>query len=289
MDGNYVGIPAPQENEYKEVAWGIEKEADKKHKPMWIPRGNTRDNDVKIEMLYCGICHSDCHLGYNDLHVSKYPIITGHELLGRVQEIGGKVTKFKVGEIVGVGCLVGSCKNCANCNKGDEQYCRNGRVETYNGPRRHDMVPGNKDALTYGGYCGSTVVHEDFVVRIPESIPTECAAPIMCAGITLYDPLRHWGACSGKKMTIGIVGVGGLGTMGIKLAKALGHDVIAISTSANKKALAEEKGASGFVVSKDPESIKAHAESCDLILNTVSVDHDLNVYVPLLAVDGVIV
>lgn len=143
METNYVGIPETQEDEYKEVAWGIDHEADRKHKPIWINRGHTRDHDVKIDMLYCGICHSDCHLGYNDLKVTKYPFIGGHELLGKVQEVGSKVSKCKVGDVVGVGVMVGSCLDCVQCNKGNEQYCRKGRVGTYNTPRKHGMVPGN--------------------------------------------------------------------------------------------------------------------------------------------------
>ena len=156
-------------------------------------------------------------------------------------------------------------------------------VFTYNGEKTYSRIGGNQELKTFGGYSASNVVHERFVCKIPDGIPLENAAPILCAGITMYDPMRHWGATKGKKMTIGIIGVGGLGTMGVKLAKALGHDVVAISTSAGKESLAKEKGATHFVVSTDQESVKACAGKCDLILNTVSANHDLNVYMPLLA------
>lgn len=220
---------------------------------------------------------------------TKYPCVPGHELCGRVVEVGEKVTKVKVGDNVGVGCFIDACLDCPRCNEGDEQYCNNGMTGTYGGEKKHGRVSGNQEVRTLGGYSGSNVVHEHFVCKIPDGIPLECAAPILCAGITMYDPLRHWGATQGKKMSIGIIGVGGLGTMGIKLANALGHDVYAISTSAHKEPLAKEKGASHFVVSTDPESVKANAGKCDLILNTVSVNHDLNQYMPLLAKSGTLV
>ena len=185
--------------------------------------------------------------------------------------------------------MVDSCLDCSQCKNGDEQYCLKGRTGTYNAARTHGRVPGNQELKTFGGYSGSHVANQHFVIKIPDGIPIEAAAPILCAGITMYDPLRHWGATAGKKMTIGVVGIGGLGTMGIKLSKALGHDVVAISTSANKEALAKEKGATHFCVSKDPESIKAHAGLCDLILNTVGADHDVNTYFPLLNKSATIV
>lgn len=185
--------------------------------------------------------------------------------------------------------MVDSCLDCKACGKGDEQYCHKGMTGTYNGARTHGRVPGNQELWTFGGYTAANVVHEHFILKVPDGIPHEAVGPIMCAGITMYSPLKHWGAFKGEKMTIGVVGVGGLGTMGIKLAAAAGHDVIAISTSTKKEEIAKKKGATGFVVSKDPESIKAHAKSCDLILNTVSANHDLNTYVPLLANSGTIV
>lgn len=220
---------------------------------------------------------------------TTYPVVPGHELLGRVVEIGPKVTKFKIGDNVGVGCFIDACLNCPRCKDGEEQYCDNGRVFTYNGDKIHSRIGGNQETKTHGGYSASNVVHEDFVLKIPDGIPLENAAPILCAGITMFDPLKHWGATLGKKMTIGIIGIGGLGTMGIKIANALGHDVVAISTNKTKEHIAREKGASHFVVSTDPESIKTNAGKCDLILNTVSVNHDLNSYMPLLAKSGTLV
>lgn len=209
--------------------------------------------------------------------------------MGKVVEVGSKVTKVKVGDNVGVGCFIDACLDCPRCKEGDEQYCDKGMTGTYGGDKKHGRVGGNQETKTCGGYSASNVVHEHFVCKIPDGIPPECAAPILCAGITMYDPLRHWGATAGKKMTIGIIGVGGLGTMGIKISKALGHDVYAISTSAHKEGLAKEKGATNFVVSTDPKSMQENARKCDLILNTVSANHDLNVYMPLLAKSGTLV
>ena len=288
-------IPAKQDDEYREIAWAIpEYNANPTFEPIWINRPNCRDNDVKFEMLYCGICHSDCHIGLNHLgpygRGCHYPFVGGHELLGKVTEVGAKVTKFKVGDNVGVGCFVGSCKECQPCKDGEENYCDKGMIATYNGVKMHGCVGGNQETRTHGGYSGSNVIHEDFIVRIPDSLPLDKSAPIMCAGITMYDPLRQHGAVDGgKKMTIGVIGIGGLGTMGIKIAKALGHDVVAISTSAHKEAMAKEKGATHFVASKDPESIKACAGKCNIILNTVSAAHDVMVYWPLLAKNGIFV
>ena len=254
---------------------------------MWINRGVCGDDHVKLELLYSGICHTDCHIGKNHLGNTRYPCVPGHELIGRVTEVGKNVTKFKVGDNVGVGCMVDTCLECPQCLQGDEQYCHKGKCGTYNGNRKYGRVPGNQDLPTYGGYTASNVVHQHFVFSIPDSIPLELAAPILCAGITMYDPLKQWGATKGHKMVIGIVGIGGLGTMGIKIAKALGHDVVAISTSAAKKEMATAKGATHFVVSTDPESVKAHAGMCNLVLNTISADHDVNTYMPLLAKGGV--
>ena len=288
-------IPAKQDDEYREIAWAIpEYQAKPTFEPIWINRPNCRDFDVKFEMLYCGICHSDCHIGTNLLGPigagCHYPFVGGHELLGRVTEVGAKVTKFKVGDNVGVGCFIETCKDCQMCNDGEECYCEKGMTQTYNDVKKHGFVGGNQETRTHGGYSGSNVVHEDFILRIPDGLPLEKAAPIMCAGITMYDPLRQHNAVSGgKKKTIGIIGVGGLGTMGIKIAKALGHDVVAISTSAHKEAMAKEKGATHFVASKDPESIKAMAGKCNIILNTVSANHDTMVYWPLLAKNGVFI
>jgi uncharacterized zinc-type alcohol dehydrogenase-like protein len=282
-------IPPCADNEYREVAWGIEKWGEK-FKPLWINRPKVGDNDVKFEMKYCGICHSDVHLGLNHLGGSMYPIVPGHELVGTVTEVGSKVTKVKVGDNVGVGCIKDSCLKCDTCKTGDEQYCEGGgNTHTYNSMKTYGHIGGNPDTQNFGGYTGSEVVHEHFIIKIPDAIPLEKAGPILCAGITLYDPLKHWGACEGKPMTIGIVGIGGLGTMGIKLAKALGHTVGAISTSKGKEALAKEKGASIFVVSTDADSIAANSNKFDLILNTVSAKHEVMTYIPLLKTNGTIV
>ena len=216
----YKEIKAPREDEYRDVAWAIPKYGEK-FEPIWINRGNVRDDDVKFEMLYNGICHTDCHIGLNHLHGTTYPCVPGHELLGKVVEVGKNVTKFAIGDHVGVGCMVGSCLECAHCLAGDEQYCMKGTIMSYNGDRKYNLVGGDQDLQTFGGYSASHVVHQHFVVKIPEGLALDKAAPILCAGITMYDPLRNWGATSGKKMTIGIIGVGGLGTMGIKLSKAL--------------------------------------------------------------------
>jgi uncharacterized zinc-type alcohol dehydrogenase-like protein len=282
-------IPPCGDNEYREVAWGIPKFGEK-FCPMWINRPVVGDYDVKFEMKYCGICHSDCHLGLNHLGGSMYPMVPGHELCGTVVEVGSKVTSVKVGDNVGVGCIIDSCLNCNSCHSGNEQYCENGgSTHTYNSEKTHGHIGGNPDTQNFGGYSCSNVVHEHFIVKIPDAIPLEKAGPIMCAGITLYDPLHHWGATEKQGMCIGIIGIGGLGTMGIKMAKAMGHRVVAISTSENKKALAMEKGADGFVVSSDPASMAAEANKIDLILNTISANHQLGHYLPLLRSNGTIV
>jgi uncharacterized zinc-type alcohol dehydrogenase-like protein len=288
MEANPPGeIPKCLDSEYPEVAWGKEAK-DKKISSFTIPRAKVTDYQVKFEMLYCGICHTDTHIGNNDWGGTKYPCVPGHELLGKVTEVGAKVTKFKVGDHVGVGCLVDACKDCFCCNEGNEQYCMKGMTGTYNGTKQHGRVGGNQDTQTFGGYTGSNVVHEDFVIKMPDGIDLEKAAPILCAGITMYSPLNHWKCTKGGK-TVGVVGVGGLGTMGIKLAKALGNKVVAISTSAKKEQIAKDKGADIFVVSTDEASMKANAGLCDVILNTVSADHQLSTYLPLLAKSGTLV
>jgi len=278
-------LPPPLDSEFLETAWAIPKSGEK-HVPIWIARPKVTDFAVKFEMLYCGICHSDVHTGVNDWGPCNFPFVGGHELLGRVVEIGSKVTKFKVGDTCGVGCFIDACLNCVNCKKGDEQYCLKGMTGTYNGVKKHGRVGGNQETKTAGGYSGSHTVHEDFVLKIPDGMDLAKTAPILCAGITMYSPLKYWGAASGEKKTVGIVGIGGLGTMGIKLAAALGNEVMAISSSTKKEALAKEKGATLFACSKDPESMKALAGKCDLILNTVSATHDINTYIPLLAKGG---
>ena len=285
-----MDIPACGDNEYREIAWGIPKFGEK-FQPIWINRPKVGDNDVKFAMKYCGICHSDCHLGLNHLGGSMYPMVPGHELVGVVTEVGSKVTKVKVGDKVGVGCIIDSCLNCGTCKGGDEQYCEGGgSTHTYNSMKTYGHIGGNQETQNFGGYSASNVVHEHFVIKVPNDMPLQHAGPIMCAGITMYDPLRHWGATKpGSNMCIGIIGVGGLGTMGIKMSKALGHRVVAISTSANKEGLAKQKGADAFVVSSDNASMAAEAGKMDLIINTVSAEHQVAHYLSLLKTNGTIV
>merc|ERR1712166_355844 len=197
--------------------------------------------------------------------------------------------KVKVGDPVGVGCFVDSCLECEGCKAGDEELCATGVVATYNGDRKYGRHHGNPESKTWGGYSGSNVVNEHFILKIPDGLPLEFTAPIMCAGITMYSPLKRHGATAGKKMTIGVIGIGGLGTMGVKLSAALGHGVVAISSSPNKEEAAMKKGATHFVVSSDPESVKKCADKCDIILDTVSAPHGIDAYLPLLATGGVFV
>lgn len=200
-------LPPPLDGEYLEKAWGIEKSGEK-HRPLWIARPNVTEFTVKFELLYCGICHSDVHTARNEWGPAHFPCVTGHELLGRVTEIGSKVTKFQVGDICAVGCFVDSCRDCPNCLKGDEQYCLKGMTGTYQGEKKHGRVPGNPDVRTMGGYSAANTVHEDYVLKIPQGMDLEKTAPILCAGITMYSPLKHWGAAGETKLTVGIVGIG---------------------------------------------------------------------------------
>ena len=261
-----------------------------KFEPMWINRPKVGDFDVKFVLKYCGICHSDCHEGQNYLGESMYPLVPGHELCGTVTEVGAKVTKVKVGDNVGVGCIIDACLKCETCREGEEQYC-DGCTHTYNSPKTQGHIGGNPDTQNFGGYSASNVVHEHFIIKIPDEVPLEKAGPLMCAAITMYDPLKYWGATKpgGKQMTIGIIGIGGLGTMGIKLAKAMGHKVYAVSTSPAKEAIAKEKGADGFIISTDPASMSSHSGKIDLLLSTISADHELQHYVSLLKSSGTMV
>ena len=285
-------IPAPLDNEYTDIAWGLKTcAAGQKFEPFLINRAKVGDMDVKVDMHYCGVCHTDVHIGLNHLGGSMYPMVPGHELAGVVEEVGAKVTKVKVGDKVGIGCLCDACMDCGACKEGDEQYCeKGGWCHVYNDTKKYGHIGGNQETQTFGGYSGSHVLHEHFIIKMPENLPLEKAAPLLCAGITMYDPLKFWGATKeGSKMTIGIIGVGGLGTMGIKLANALGHRVVAISTSPSKEAMAKEKGAHAFVVSTDEASMKAEAAKIDLILNTVAAPHQASHYLSLLAQGGTIV
>lgn len=246
--------------------------------PFEFQRRDLRELDVRIDVLFCGVCHSDLHQARDEWRNTIYPVVPGHEIVGRVTETGKGVTKYKVGELVGVGCLVDSCRTCPSCAEGLEQYCENGWVGTYNGA---DRVSGD---ITYGGYSTQLVVDEAFVLRVPENLDAAAAAPLLCAGITTYSPLRTWGAGPGKK--VGIVGLGGLGHMGVKLAHAMGAHVVLFTTSPSKIEDGKRLGADEVVISKDPEQMKAHANSFDLIVNTVAAQHDLNPFIELLRRDG---
>ena len=244
-----------------------------------IERRAPGPRDVQIDIAYCGICHSDLHTVRSEWPGTLYPCVPGHEIVGHVSAVGGEVHGFKVGDTVGVGCLVGSCKHCASCDEGLEQYCTNGFVGTYNGPTAD--APGH----TLGGYSQRIVVDQDFVLHIRH--PQEqlaAVAPLLCAGITTYSPLRHWNAGPGKK--VGIVGIGGLGHMGIKIAHAMGAHVVAFTTSESKRAEAHKLGADEVVISKDPAQMQAHAGSFDFILNTVAAPHVLDAFTALLKRDG---
>jgi uncharacterized zinc-type alcohol dehydrogenase-like protein len=243
-----------------------------------IERRDVREHDVQIEVLFCGVCHSDLHQARNEWRNTVYPVVPGHEIVGRVTKVGTGVTRYKSGDLVGVGCLVDSCRTCASCAEGLEQYCENGFVGTYNGV---DRVSGD---ITYGGYSTSVVVDEAFVLSVPDNLDPAGAAPLLCAGITTYSPLRQWGAGPGKK--VGIVGLGGLGHMGVKLARAMGAHVVLFTTSPSKVEDAKRLGAHEVVISKDSAQMEAHANSFDFILNTVAAPHDLNPFIQLLKRDA---
>lgn len=256
--------------------------ADQPLEPMRIARRAPGPRDVQIDIAYCGVCHSDLHTVRSEWGGTLYPCVPGHEIVGRVSAVGDAVAAFKVGDTVGVGCLVGSCQRCAACDEGLEQYCENGFVGTYNGPTAD--APGH----TLGGYSQRIVVDEKFVLKIrhPEA-ELAAVAPLLCAGITTYSPLRHWKVGPGSK--VGVVGIGGLGHMGIKLAHAMGAHVVAFTTSDTKRADAQALGADEVVVSRNAEEMRAHAASFDLILDTVAASHSLDAYSGLLKRDGTLV
>ncbi|MCU1719572.1 NAD(P)-dependent alcohol dehydrogenase [Pseudomonas sp. 5P_3.1_Bac2] len=246
--------------------------------PFEIQRRAVGPNDVAIDILYCGVCHSDLHTARNEWKNTLYPSVPGHEIVGTVTAVGSNVTQFKVGDIAGVGCMVDSCRHCASCAEGLEQYCESGFTGTYNGP-----VFGG--ANTYGGYSSQIVVDQKFTLHIRHSKDDLAAvAPLLCAGITTYSPLRQWNVGPGQK--VGIVGLGGLGHMGVKIAAALGAHVVLFTTSANKREDALRLGAAEVVVSKNPKEMAAHANSFDFILNTVAAPHDLDPFLNLLKRDA---
>jgi uncharacterized zinc-type alcohol dehydrogenase-like protein len=254
---------------------------DKPLVPLQIERRAAGPNDVQIDIAYCGICHSDLHQVRSEWAGTKFPCVPGHEIVGRVSAVGAKVSGFKAGDLVGIGCIVDSCKHCGECRLGLENYCDN-MVGTYNGPTPD--APG----WTLGGYSQKIVVHERYVLRIrhPEK-QLAAVAPLLCAGITTYSPLRHWKAGPGKK--VGVVGIGGLGHMGIKLAHAMGSHVVAFTTSDSKREAAKQLGADEVVVSRNAKEMAAHAKTFDVILNTVAAPHDLDALLVLLKRDGAMV
>ncbi|CAI0781991.1 Uncharacterized zinc-type alcohol dehydrogenase-like protein YahK [Serratia quinivorans] len=243
----------------------------------YTPR-TLRDHDVQINVLFCGVCHSDLHQARNEWSNTIFPVVPGHEIVGRVSAVGSHVSRYQVGDLVGVGCMVDSCRSCPSCEEGLEQYCENGFTGTYNGQDRQT------GAITYGGYSTAMTVDQDFVLRVPENLDPAGVAPLLCAGITTYSPLRQWGAGPGKK--VGIVGLGGLGHMGVKLARAMGAHVVLFTTSESKVEDAKRLGAHEVVISRDPEQMAQHTNSFDFILNTVAAQHDLNPFLNLLRRDG---
>ena len=244
-------------------------------------RRSPRADDVVIDILYCGVCHSDVHNVRNDWGNAEYPMVPGHEIIGRVVAVGSDVTRFKLGDRVGVGCMVDSCRHCAACGKGWEQYCESGATYTYNGT---DRIDGSR---THGGYSEKIVVAESFVLKVPDNLDLAGAAPLLCAGITTYSPLRHWNVGPGSK--VAVVGLGGLGHMGLKLAKAMGAEVTLFSRSPGKEADARRLGADHIVISTDPAQMASVAGQFDVIIDTVPYKHDVNPYVPTLATGGTIV
>ncbi|AIF48328.1 NAD(P)-dependent alcohol dehydrogenase [Dyella japonica] len=248
--------------------------------PFQFERRAPRPDDVVIDILYCGVCHSDIHQARNEWHGSMYPMVPGHEIVGRVSAVGSAVTKFKAGDTVGVGCMVDSCQHCASCNTGLEQYCEQGATWTYNDKDRQD------GSLTFGGYSERIVVSDKFVVSISDKLDLKAAAPLLCAGITTWSPLRHWNIGKGSK--IAVIGLGGLGHMGLKFAKAMGADVTLFTRSPGKEEEARRLGADHVVLSTDAQQMAAVARQFEFILDTVPSPHDLNPYLDTLAINGVI-
>ena len=249
--------------------------------PFSFQRRDPGPSDIEIEIVYCGVCHSDLHQARNEWHNTLFPCVPGHEIVGRVTRVGAEVSTFKAGDLAGVGYMVGSCRKCASCKEGLEQYCEPGFTATYNGPE--PQTGGH----TFGGYSSHIVVDSHFVLRIPENLDLAGVAPLLCAGITTYSPLRHWKVGPGQK--VGIVGLGGLGHMGLKLAHAMGAKVTLFTTSPGKEADAKRLGADAVVISKDPDAMAAQGETFDFILDTVAAEHDINAYLGLLKRDGTLV
>ena len=267
-------------NSYQVKAYGTPSK-DEDLNEMQLKRREVTPTDIEIEILFCGVCHSDLHTARNDWGGTKYPSVPGHEIIGRITKIGSEVTKFKVGDLAGVGCLVDSCKECESCKQDLEQYCLTGSTGTYNGADKH--LQGH----TFGGYSEKVVVTEDFVLKIPENLDLKAVAPLLCAGITTWSPLRHWNVKAGDK--VAIIGLGGLGHMGIKLAKALGAEVTLFSRSPDKIQDALDLGADSVVISTYENEMNAVKGKFDLIIDTVPYDHDLNPYLNTLNISGTLV
>ena len=249
--------------------------------PFSFQRRDVQSHDVQIDILYCGVCHSDIHQARNEWGGSIYPMVPGHEIVGRVIKTGSQVTKFKADDLVGVGCFVDSCRECPQCKANQEQYCEKGMSPTYNGYEQDSKTP------TLGGYSTQIVVDENYVLRVSPKLPLEGVAPLLCAGITTYSPLRHWNVGKGHK--VGVLGLGGLGHMGVKLAAAFGAEVTMLSTSPSKEADAKRLGADRFALTSNPEVFKQYSRYFDFILDTVSAPHDLEKYLETLKTDGTLI
>ncbi|APT56195.1 hydroxyacid dehydrogenase [Roseomonas gilardii] len=249
--------------------------------PFTFERRDPGPMDVRIDILYCGVCHSDLHQARNEWHNTLYPCVPGHEIVGRVTAVGAAVTRFRVGDLAGVGCMVDSCRECASCQEGLEQYCERGFVGTYNGEDRQG------GGHTFGGYSRAVVVDQAFVLKVPENLDLAAVAPLLCAGITTYSPLRHWKVGPGQR--VGIVGLGGLGHMAVKFARAFGAHVVLFTTSASKVEDALRLGAHEVVLSRDEAAMAREANSFDFILDAVAAQHDINAYLGLLKRDGTLV
>lgn len=247
--------------------------------PLSIERRNPGAFDVRFDILFCGVCHSDLHQVRGEWGGSIFPMVPGHEIVGRVTEVGSEVKKFKAGDLAAVGCIVDSCRECENCKEGLEQYCDKGAVPTYNGYEKDKKTP------TYGGYSKEIVVHEDFVLKVPANLPLEAVAPLLCAGITTYSPLRHWKIGKGHK--VAVLGLGGLGHMAVKFAAAFGAEVTMLSTSPSKEADAKRLGAHHFALTSDKEEMRKYRGYFDYIVDTVSAPHDFNFYLKLIRTSGV--
>ena len=247
--------------------------------PFDFERREPGPTDVQFDILYCGVCHSDLHQVRDEWGGGKFPMVPGHEIVGKVTNVGNKVTKFKIGDLAGIGCMVNSCRDCKNCQRGLEQFCTNGSTSTYNSYEK-----GTKN-VTYGGYSNNIVAREEFVLKISDKLPLSGVAPLLCAGITTYSPLKHWKVGKGHK--VAVLGLGGLGHMAVKFAVAFGAEVTMLSTSASKEQDAKKLGAHKFILTSNPESLKEVKNYFDFIIDTVSAPHDYNLYLSLLDTDGV--